>query len=196
MNIDKEQLKEKLKSMVDEKRYLHSLGVAEVAKGLACKYGEEPDKAEIAGLLHDYTKDWSKEKLAEYIKNYNQLSNDLLLYGDKLWHGPVASIVVKEEFNIIDEDMINSIRYHTSAREQMSLLEKIICLADYIEPTRKYDGVDYLRLLANEDINKALLVALDGTIIHLIKSGDRIYPLTLKARNFLIDEIKQLEGGN
>lgn len=196
MNLDKELLKEKLKNMVDENRYLHSLGVADMAKNLAVKYGEDPDRAEIAGILHDYTKSWPNEKLVEYIKNYNELSKDLLLYGEKLWHGSVSSIVVQEEFNIDDEDIINSIRYHTSGRVKMSLLEKIICLADYIEPTRKYDGVDYIRLIANENLNKALLAALDGTIIHLINNGEIVYPLTLEARNYLVDEIKQLEGGN
>lgn len=196
MNIDKELLKIRLRQEVDEERYLHSLGVAEVAKNLAIKYGENPDRAEIAGILHDYTKQWTKERLAGYIKDNAELTKDLFLYGVRLWHGPVASIKIQEEFKIVDQGIIDSIRYHTSGRERMSLLEKIICLADYIEPMRRFEGVDYLRLLAYEDINQALLNALDGTIIQLIRDGRIVYPLTLKARNYLVDEIKQLEGGN
>lgn len=189
MKVDLEVLKKELQEQVNEKRYLHSLGVASTAKELALKYGENPEKAEVAGILHDIAKFWDAEKLKVYIRTSRELENDLLLYNEELWHGPVASIYVQERFNITDQDIINSIRFHTSGRENMSLLEKIVCLADYIEPMRNFEGIDYIRLLADESIEESLLAALDGTISHLIKSKKKIYPLTLLARNYLLGEL-------
>ncbi|OEF99008.1 phosphohydrolase [Vulcanibacillus modesticaldus] len=190
-------LKSALEKQVTEKRFLHSLGVAETAKELAVRNGADVKKAEIAGLLHDFAKNWPKEKMIEIIVKYQELPNDLLEYNEELWHGPVASIIVREKLEITDNDIIMAIRYHTSGREKMSLLEKIVCLADYIEPLRQYPGVDEIRKLAKLDLNQALLTALDRTITFLIQKKSKIYPLTFEARNSLIDEIGKLtEGGS
>lgn len=186
MTIDIEYLKSELKEHVSERRYLHSLGVAGTGIKLANKFGADAKKVEIAGILHDLVKYWSKEELIQYIKENPDISNDLLNYSEELWHGPVASIVIQEKYNITDDEIINAIRYHTSGRENMSLIEKIVCLADYIEPTRLYPGVNAIRDLAESDIDKALLTALEGTIIFLLKNKKIIYPLTIKARNYLI----------
>ncbi len=196
MKFDTKLLKTKLKAEVTSKRYDHSLEVAKVAKRLAEKYGEDINKAEIAGLLHDCAKYWPKEKLVTYIENNNELSDALLQYNEELWHGPVASIAVQEMFNISDTGIIHAIRYHTSGRVGMSLLEKIVCLADYIEPTRDFPEVNEIRMIAEYDLNKALLASFDNTINFLIHKKSKIYPLTIDARNDLIDEITVLaEGG-
>ncbi|MFV9510979.1 bis(5'-nucleosyl)-tetraphosphatase (symmetrical) YqeK [Tepidibacillus sp. LV47] len=189
MKIDLEYLKAELNKEVTEHRYIHSLGVADTAKQLAARYGADPLKAEIAGILHDFTKFWPKEKLAQYIRQYQELAQDLLDYNAELWHGPVASIVIQERFAIHDEEVIMAIRYHTSGREQMSLLEKVVCLADYIEPSRQFPGVEEIREMAKSNLDEALRMAFDGTIQLLIKKKMKIYPLTVKARNDLV-------GGN
>ena len=189
MKVNIEHLKSALKKEVSERRYLHSIGVAETGRKLAIKYGEDPEKAQIAGILHDYTKYWPRDKLKEYIIKQQELSKDILLYSEELWHGPVASIVIQDIFKVRDIEIINAIRYHTSGREKMSLFEKILCLADYIEPTRDYQGIDQIRIKAYENINEALILAFDGTIQVLIRDSKKIYPLTLKARNYLLDEI-------
>jgi len=186
MQIKIEELKKELKKQVTEHRYIHSLGVADTGKKLAEQYGADQEKAEIAGILHDFAKYWSKEELALMIKENQELSDDLLDYNSELWHGPVASIVVQQKFAVMDEDIIMAIRFHTSGRENMSLLEKVVCLADYIEPSRQFPGVDEIRELAKTNLDDALIAAIDGTIQFLIKKQLVIYPLTVKARNDLI----------
>lgn len=189
MKIDLDYLKSRLREQVPEHRYIHSLGVAEEAKKLAVRFGADPVKAEIAGILHDYTKYWPKDQLAKVIQKHSELPDDLLEYSPELWHGPVASIIIQDEFHITDLDIINAIRYHTSGREEMSPLEKIICLADYIEPARDYPGVDEIRTLSDQSLEKALIKAFDGTIQFLMKKHWTIYPLTIATRNSLINQI-------
>ena len=194
MEIDLSFLKAEVRKEVPERRYIHSLGVADTAKYLAEKYGGDPEKAEIAGILHDLAKYWSKERLAEEIQKSNELNQDLLAYNSELWHGPVASVIIQERYQITDEEIIMAIRYHTSGREHMSLLEKIVCLADYIEPSRQFPGVEDIRELAEEDLDEALRTALDGTIHFLIKQKMKVYPETLTARNDLITKEKRMEA--
>ncbi len=110
----------------------------------------------------------------------------MLDYNAELWHGPVASILIQERFDIHDEEIVLAVRYHTSGRENMSLLEKVVCLADYIEPSRQFPGVEEIREIAEQDIDEALRLALDGTIQFLIKKKMKIYPLTMIARNNLL----------
>ncbi|WP_339064169.1 bis(5'-nucleosyl)-tetraphosphatase (symmetrical) YqeK [Tepidibacillus marianensis] len=175
-----------MKKEVTDYRYTHSLGVAETAKHLAQKYGADSVKAELAGILHDFAKFWAKEKLELTIKANSILEQDLLDYNAELWHGPVASILIQERFDIHDEEIVLAVRYHTSGRENMSLLEKVVCLADYIEPSRQFPGVEEIREIAEQDIDEALRLALDGTIQFLIKKKMKIYPLTMIARNNLL----------
>lgn len=191
MKVDLVKLTDELKKEVTEKRFIHTLGVVSSARTLASIYGEDPEKAEIASILHDFAKSWSVEKMKDYILQSDELAIELLNYSDELWHGPVASIIAKQKFGIIDAHIINAIRYHTSGREDMSMLEKIICLADYIEPSRSFDGVEKLRELAQKDLNIALLHALNGTIENLIKNNKKIYPLTILARNSLLGDYKE-----
>ena len=189
MRIDVDYLKSRLREQVPEHRYIHSLGVTEEAKKLALRFGADPVKAEIAGILHDYAKYWPKDQLAKVIKEHSDLSDELLEYSAELWHGPVASVIIQREFHITDLEIINAIRFHTSGREEMSLLEKIVCLADYIEPARDYPGVDEIRALTDQSLEKALIKAFDGTIQFLIMKQWTIYPLTIITRNNLINQI-------
>lgn len=91
--------------------------------------------------------------------------------------------------------MLDAIRYHTSGRGQMTLLDKVVCLADYMEPGRDFPGVHNIREIAEYSLEKALLAGFDGTIRFLLDKGKRIYPLTLAARNGLIVELEQQDGG-
>lgn len=191
MNIDIHFLKTELRKEVTEKRYIHSLGVAETAKKMAALFGADPIKSELAGILHDFAKYWPKEKMAEVIRNNSELSHDLLDYNSELWHGPVASVIIQDKFQITDRDVIGAIRYHTSGREEMTVLEKIIYLADYIEPSRDFPGVKKMRNLAEKNLNLALFTAFNTTIQYLIQKNQKIYPLTVRARNSLMEEIEK-----
>lgn len=189
--LNNDYIKEELEKEVSKKRFIHSIGVAKTAVKLAKNYGINSEKAKIAGLLHDFTKDWTSDKLGRIIIESDELTDDVLEYSKDLWHGPVASIIIQDKFGITDNDIIMAVRYHTSGRRNMTLLEKIICLADYIEPNRDFNGVDKIRELSKKNINEALLCSFDGSIEYLIKKGVKIYPLTLEARNCLIEEIER-----
>ncbi|RAP26996.1 hypothetical protein C2W64_01141 [Brevibacillus laterosporus] len=183
----REALLTQVRSQMHEKRYQHTLGVAEVAKELAVRFGADPIKAEIAGLLHDYCKCWEISRLRDYLLRYD-FPQDLLSGDKELWHAFVGAIVVHQELQIQDVEILQAIRYHTTGRENMSLLEKVVCLADYIEPNRNYPGLEEIRRLAKQDLNQALALALGGTICFLIEKKQRVYPLTLLAYNDLVKE--------
>jgi predicted HD superfamily hydrolase involved in NAD metabolism len=186
MNL--EALREATRRQMPEKRWNHTLGVVETAVRLAERYGADTAKAELAALLHDYAKAWPVSRQEQVIREQG-LPQDLLEYDKELWHAHAGAWAVRSEHGIEDEEVLDAIRYHTSGRERMTLLDKIICLADYIEPGRDFPGVDRIRELAESSLEEALVAGFDSTIRHLIEQGKRIYPLTVIARNALISEI-------
>jgi predicted HD superfamily hydrolase involved in NAD metabolism len=190
--MDLELLQQATKKVLTPARWEHTLRVVDTALQLAHHEEVDPQKAEIAATLHDYCKFWSTDELITWIKQYH-LPLDLLDYNPELWHAPVGAEVAHLHFGISDEDILHAIRYHTSARPQMSQLEKIIYLADYIEPGRHFPGVEEVRKLANIDLEKALLQAIDAVIISLIERRQKIYPLTLEARNDQLQRVMQTE---
>jgi predicted HD superfamily hydrolase involved in NAD metabolism len=188
--MDLELLQQATKKVLTPARWEHTLRVVDTAVKLAHHEGVDPQKAEIAATLHDYCKFWSADELIVWIKRHH-LPPDLLDYNSHLWHAPVGAEVARLHFGIRDEEILDAIRYHTSARPQMSQLEKIIYLADYMEPGRQFPGVEEVRELANIDLEKALLQAIDYVIISLIDRRQKIYPLTLEARNDQLHRVMQ-----
>lgn len=188
MNIDIQKIQEKLKTNLSHKRYIHSVGTAEVAKKLAIKYNADSEKAYLAGLLHDSAKEISLEKMNQLIDSKGIAFNDLARKSKAILHGPAGSILIEEEYNIFDEEIQNAIFYHTTGKPDMSVLEKIIFLADYIEPSRDFPGVDELRKTADQDLNKAVIAAYNSTIKFLLDKNEYIYELTFFGRNYLICE--------
>ncbi|WP_462412283.1 bis(5'-nucleosyl)-tetraphosphatase (symmetrical) YqeK [Neobacillus sp. Marseille-QA0830] len=174
-----------VKPQLTEHRYVHTLGVMETAISLAKKYGANEKKAEIAAIFHDYAKFRPKEEMRSIINRQN-FSQDLLDYNAELWHAPVGAFLTETEAGITDEEILNAIRYHTSGRPGMSLLEKIIYLADYIEPGRHFPGVEEVRQLAEEDLDLALIKAVQNTIFFLMKKNQQVYPETFHTYNDLI----------
>ncbi|WNQ13411.1 bis(5'-nucleosyl)-tetraphosphatase (symmetrical) YqeK [Paenibacillus aurantius] len=191
--MKREQMMEAVRKQMPAKRWQHTLGVMESAVELAHRFGGDPEKADLAALLHDYCKYWPVEKQRQVIVD-NRLPEELLSYEKPLWHAPVGAFVVAEEFGIDDEEVLDAIRYHTSGRVGMSQLDKIICLADYIEPNRDYPEVANLRRLAETSMEKALIAGFDSTIHYLLSKGEKVFPMTLMARNSLIDEVREREG--
>lgn len=185
MNNIKE-IQNKLLNDIGKKRFEHSLRVAETAKKLAEIYSVDVKKAYLAGLIHDCAK-YNEEA---YIKKYNI---DFSIYPvssikDPVLHSFLGAEVAKKVYNIYDGDVLKAIEFHTTGRPDMSDLEKIIFIADAIEPARDFEGIEKIRKLAFENLNKAMLNLLDSNIIFLIGKKALINPLSFEARNYLIEE--------
>ncbi len=173
------------------KRWRHTLGVIESAVALAERFGGDAEKARVAALLHDVAKYWPVERQREAILEDGDAAGLDTLSGDKvLWHSHAGAFVARRDFGVTDAETLNAIRYHTSGRPGMTLLEKIVCLADYIEPGREYPGVERLRELSGHSLEEALVAGFDGTLRFLIEQGKHIYPLTVLTRNDLLTHIR------
>lgn len=181
-----------IKKRLSKPRYEHSIRVAETAVQLATMYNESTEKAALAGLLHDYAKCDPVHELRQQMKHY-RLPTQLLEYNQELWHGPVGAFVVKDKYGLSDQDIFHSIYYHTTGRKNMSKLEKIIFVADYIEPGRKIPGIEEVREFATEDLERAAQKILRNTINYLLKKEAMIFPDTFIAYNELT---KNMGGAN
>ncbi|WP_066064024.1 bis(5'-nucleosyl)-tetraphosphatase (symmetrical) YqeK [Neobacillus soli] len=179
-----------VKVQLTEHRYQHTLGVMETAITLAKLYGVDELKAETAAIFHDYAKFRPKDEMKEIITAQG-FPGDLLSFNSELWHAPVGAYLVEKEAGITNQEVLDAIRYHTSGRIGMTLLEKIIYLADYIEPGRHFPGVDEVRMLAKENLDQALIKAVQNTILFLMKKNQTVYPDTFYMYN---DLIKKLEA--
>ncbi|MHA6484805.1 bis(5'-nucleosyl)-tetraphosphatase (symmetrical) YqeK [Paenibacillus sp. strain BS8-2] len=186
--MNRQEMIERVRSEMPERRWIHTEGVMATAIILANRYGEDPERAELAAILHDVAKYWAVDRQGEIIR-VNGLPQEVLGYDKELWHAPVGAWVAEHEFGVTDDGVLDAIRYHTSGRRSMTMLDKVVWLADYIEPGRDFPGVDDIRALAEQSLDRAILAGLDGTIGFLIAKGKRIYPLTLEARNGLIEEL-------
>ena len=180
--MDKTKALELVKQQLPEKRYIHTLGVVQSAKELARRYGVDEDKAELAAIYHDYAKYRPLDEMEQIIKDYG-LPADLLTANTELWHAPVGAVLVQREVGVEDEEILSAIRYHTSGRAQMTELEKVIYLADYIEPGRSFPGVDEVRELAARSLDEAVMKAIANTIAFLMSKQQTIYPDTFHAYN-------------
>lgn len=187
--MDYTKIKEWLKNNLNEKRYIHTLGTAECAKELAKKYGLNEEKAYLAGLLHDCAKCFSNEKLLDIIhKNLQVEECEMLNY--KTLHAPVSAFIAETEFNITDKEILSAIRWHTLGKLDMTDFEKIVFLADKIEPnTRDKEYSEQIRALLDEEngLNKALLRCYKETIKSLVKRDLKICLLTIEIYNKLQD---------
>ncbi|WP_141431446.1 bis(5'-nucleosyl)-tetraphosphatase (symmetrical) YqeK [Bacillus sp. 03113] len=175
-----------VKEQITERRYVHTVGVMNTAIMLAKKYQVDEKKAELAAIFHDYAKFRPKDEMKAIIER-EKFDPDLLLFNSELWHAPVGAYLVEKEVGISDPDILQAIRFHTSGRPGMSLLEKIIYLADYIEPGRKFPGVDEVRKLAESNVNSALIQAIINTISFLMKKNQTVFPLTFHTYNDLVN---------
>ena len=175
-SVDRACVLEFLKNNLSEKRYKHSLSVAETAVLLAEIHGVDTDKAHLAGLLHDMAKEFSVNEMYKYLSP----DNEVFLY-PPIAHSFVGAEAAKVLFGLNDKDIENAIRYHTTARPLMSALEKIIFIADKIETGRSYPETKYLSDLARCDLGKALRAILQITISLAEDGGQKIFPLSIAA---------------
>ncbi|WP_026676374.1 bis(5'-nucleosyl)-tetraphosphatase (symmetrical) YqeK [Fictibacillus gelatini] len=190
--MEREKALELVKRQLTDHRYEHTLGVVDTAVKLAEHYNADKKKAEIAAIFHDYAKFRPKEEMRQIVRD-KQMPLDLLEFGTELLHAPVGAYLVEQEAGIYDQEILNAIRYHTTGRPGMNLLEKIIFIADYIEPGRRFPGVEEVRQLAFENLDKACTQALKNTMQFLMRQNQLIYPLTVDTYNDFISTIKKRE---
>ncbi|MBP5427213.1 MAG: bis(5'-nucleosyl)-tetraphosphatase (symmetrical) YqeK [Clostridiales bacterium] len=188
MNYD--EIYKAMKEKMSEKRFKHVLGVVETAKMLANLYDEDIEKAKIASILHDCAKEYTKEEMERLCTYYSYHGDDFISKEPALLHSKVGAILASATYGVSDEDVLNAISYHTTGRKDMTMLEKIIFIADYIEPSRSFEGVENIRKLAFRDIDLAVFEALENILLHLIEEKSFIHIDTLYARNDLLKKIK------
>ncbi len=178
-----EQIKDILKIRLTEKRYVHSLNVADSAVELARIYGADQEKAYLAGLVHDSCKDMSAGLQLSYLLENKVDLTSLEISAPKLYHAMSGRLFAEKEFGIDDEDVLNAVRYHTTGRKGMSLLEKVIFIADFISVERDYNGVDVMRQKAVVSLDEAIVEGLSFTIKDLIDRQKLVHPDTVDAYN-------------
>jgi len=183
-------LEEKLRGMISKKRYIHSVGVSETAVKLALRYGADVEKARLAGFLHDCAKGYSLDAALDKCEKAGLSVSDIDKTSTALLHAPLGAWVAENEFGIKDGEILHAISVHTVGGENMTLLDKIIYLADLIEPSREFEGVEKHRRLAFEDIDRAMLYALDESIVFNVRKGVLLHPMTVIARNGIIEDMK------
>lgn len=184
MNFD--DYKKIIKERMGKKRYIHSINVAKAALQLAKKYGADTEKAVTAGILHDITKETPNDEQLQIINSNGIILDNVQEFSPKTWHAISGSAYVKQNLKIDDEDILNAIRYHTSGRANMSLLEKIIFVADFIGDERDYDGVEIMRAKAKNSLEEAMLYGVSFTIKDLVQRQCAIDVNTLSLYNELI----------
>ena len=174
-----------LDSLSDYRR-IHSLNVSAEAVRFAEKYGGDVEKARLAGLLHDVTKETDFDRQLQIIENGGIILTELEKRSPKLWHAISGACFVRDVIGVDDPDIFTAIRYHTTARAGMSQLEKIIFLADFTSAERDYPDIDVIRERAEHSLEDGMLYGIKFTISRLVGRGDLVSPDALAAYNEIL----------
>ena len=184
-NTDMRKIRKAMKKAQDARRYEHTLGVAYTATALAMRYGASLKDAEMAGLLHDCAKCLTDEKRLAICEKHNISINEIERRNPFLLHAKVGSYLAMEEFDVTSSDVINAILNHTTGRPGMSLLEKIIYVADYIEPNRKQaPNLTEVRKMAFIDLDQTLVMILKDVLEYLESTEGEVDPMTRKTYEY------------
>lgn len=189
------QMLSKLETMLTPKRFAHSVGVRDSAILLAKKYGADVKKAEIAGLLHDCAKNIPKSEMVAMCENLGVQLDEETKNQLSLVHADLGAKLCQTEFGIDDPEIISAIKYHTLGRPNMTVLEKVVFLADAIEPTRiMHEGLTKLREIAEYDLDKAVLFSAELTINFVKSKGCDLHTQTYQTRDYYKALAEEKEG--
>ncbi|MBS7359753.1 MAG: bis(5'-nucleosyl)-tetraphosphatase (symmetrical) YqeK [Oscillospiraceae bacterium] len=178
-----DEFKRILEGRLTEKRFIHSLNVADSARELAEIYGGDEALSYTAGLIHDCCKDMAPGLQLSYMLGNGLDLSTIEINAHKLYHAICGSLFIQKEFGIENQDVINAVKYHTTGRKDMSLLEKIVFVADFISAERDYPDVDIMRKKAKTSLDEAIAYGLGFTIKELVDKGVPIHPNTVDAYN-------------
>lgn len=180
----KEEIIASLRSRLVDDRFIHSLNVADMAEELAEIHNCDKKKAYLAGLVHDCTKNTPYEKQFEIMNLGGMKLTPLEIENKKLWHAMSGSVFIKSEYDINDEEIISAVRYHTTGKADMSLLEKIVYVADFTSAERDYKSVEKIREEARKNINTAVYIGAEFTVRKITSLGGAVHPDTVNAMNY------------
>lgn len=184
--MDYAEIISELATRLSPKRLQHSIGVSKTAECLAVRFGCDKKKARIAGLFHDLAREVPVNELLPRCQAFGIVVNDIEQAEPILLHGALATKLAYAEFGIDDAEILQAILLHTTGGPNMTVLDKIVYLADVIEPGRTFKGVDEIRKAALTNLDKALLASMDQSIRHIVKKGGLIHPDTIEARNEIL----------
>jgi predicted HD superfamily hydrolase involved in NAD metabolism len=183
MNLD--QMEDAIEKLQSAKRFKHSLGVKDVAYDLALIYGYDTMKASIAAILHDCAKHLSDDELIRQCNIYNLPVSKYEMQSKFLLHAKVGALYARKLYGVEDEDILDAITYHTTGRPSMTLLEKIIFTADYIEPNRRpIPRLNTIRKEAYFNLDQAVYMILENTLDYLKTTNNVIDEMTIKAYEY------------
>jgi len=179
-----------IKPFLSEKRYHHSICVSEEAVRLAKKYGANENKAEVAGILHDIMKDLPPNEQLIMMTRFDIVLTDVERNAPKLWHAMLGAAYLENELHIADSEILNAVRYHTTGRADMILLDEVLFIADFISADRDYPGVEELRKAADVSLEEAMIEGITFTIKDLAQFYKPIHPDTIAAYNQVVLKYK------
>lgn len=180
------ELEEALANQIQGERLAHTYRVLETARALGARYGANENQVSLAALLHDFAKALKPADLLAWSRQRGLITDPAEEVQPHLLHGPVAAALLHEQGLVTDPAVLAAIRYHTTGRAGMSELEKIIWLADYIEPGRRFPGVEAIRTEADRDLDLALLHGLDNSIMYVVERRWPLHLDSVHARNWLL----------
>ena len=190
MKFDIEKILEDVKNTLSEKRYIHSIGVMKQAEYLAKKYGQDVEIAKAVGIAHDIAKELTEEEKIKYVEENKIEIDEREKINIGLLHAKIGADICKKKYNFTEE-MQKAIKYHTTGNENMDTLAKIIFVADKTEENRKYDDLQTVQKLADEDLDKCILYILDYMLVDNVKKQKTIHPDSIKIRNkILLENLK------
>ncbi|WP_423189683.1 bis(5'-nucleosyl)-tetraphosphatase (symmetrical) YqeK [Alkalibacterium sp. f15] len=187
ISISREELIKVMQDSMSQRRYRHVLRVEKTAIKLAGKYNIDKEMVSIAALAHDYAKEKPDEEMRDLIISEN-LELDMLQFGSNIWHGPVGAVLMKNEYQLEDEAILEAIKFHTIGSPTMGEIAQIIYVADYIEPKRSHRGVDKARKLAEKDLSATVAYITRQTLKHLVYRKNKIYPKAVETYNAWVVE--------
>ena len=180
---------ELIKNRLSPHRYQHSLNVAVVARDLAQRHRVDSEKAYLAGVLHDYAKNLSEQELLAIAENNPGIADEMEKQIPEVLHAPVGAFLLQQELGIADEEILQAVKFHTLGSTKMTPLDKVIFMADMIEPGRaEYPQLERLRTAAREDLDEAMLLGLESTILYCLEQQRLLHPRTVEARNYFLPQ--------
>lgn len=191
MRLTLEECEAAIRPHLTPQRFYHCQCVSAEARKLAVHYGADPEKAAIAGMLHDIMKDTPREQQLKILQSFDIIMTTVEKNAPKLLHAISGACYIQCQLGVTDVGILEAVRWHTSGRAGMSLLEKVIFLADFISADRGYPGVVQLRVQAYKDLETGMLEGIDFTLRELLDKGQLVAPETIDAYNDLQMQIKQ-----